>query len=95
MTRPLEKTPSEAESLADIDIARNPNEFIREIYKEAYNNQQDGHDQVAKVLMKCSALIVKITEEQSKSSEKMFRVAKFALFISMASLAVAIISIFR
>ena len=64
--RVREKTPEEASGLADTDCSRDPKEFLREIYKEAYNNEQDGCDQISKVMMKVSALLIRISADHEE-----------------------------
>lgn len=90
--RVREKTVEEASKLADVDSRRDPKEFIREIYKEAYNNQQDGHDQVSKVLMKCSALFVRLTADL-ESVHRSIRRWTILLFVPTAAVVVLTIAL--
>jgi len=69
--RECEKTPEEACALADHDLPRDPKEFLREIYKEAYNAKQDPDARISKVLGKCSALFSRLSADQEKIAKKL------------------------
>ena len=61
----------QAAAYADFDSAREPQEFLREIYKEANNSQQDPDARISKVLGKCSALFVRLSADQQRAARKL------------------------
>jgi hypothetical protein len=61
-----QKSPEEAASLADKDREEKPEEFLREIYKEAYNTHQWPEDRNAKLIAKHSAILVRILSDHHK-----------------------------
>ncbi len=52
-----------AAQLADKDLPANPDEFLREIYKEAYNTKQWPEDRDAKLMAKHSAILLRILSD--------------------------------
>lgn len=69
--RPKEWTDAQAAEYADIDSARDPREFLREIYKEANNSEQPPDNRIAKLVMKCSALFVRLSADQEKLGRRL------------------------
>ena len=64
-TRKPESTDKQAAAFALFDASRDPKEFLPEIYHEASNAAQDPDTRISKTLAKCSALFVKLSEEQA------------------------------
>jgi hypothetical protein len=73
----------QCDEFAARDAARDPKEFLPEIYREANNGNQHPANQIAKTLSKCSALFVRLSDDQTKAAKRLERltVALFTLYL--------------
>lgn len=95
LSRDREKSITEAEALADSDFELPLRQFLKEIYKEAYNSQQQPDGRLAKVLMKCAAMTARVAHENDQSAKLMLSLAKWTLAVAILALAVSISQIFH
>src|SRR5438874_2129522 len=70
-TRKPEWTDEQATEFALFDASRDPKEFLPQIYREASNAAQDPDARISKTLAKCSALFVRLSDEQARSARRL------------------------
>jgi len=66
-----------------------PKEFLPEIYREASNAAQDPDARISKTLAKCSALFVRLSNEQAKTAHRLDVYTRWLIVLTVALLAVA------
>jgi hypothetical protein len=77
------KPPDEAARLADLDSSRDAGEFLREIYKEAYNTNQRPEDRAAKLEAKHSALHLRILSDHHKIHKSIQRLTRWIVALTI------------
>jgi hypothetical protein len=82
--RKPEWTDEQAKEFALFDASRDPREFLPEIYREASNADQDPDARISKTLAKCSALFVKLSDEQAKAAHRLDVFTRWLIALTVA-----------
>ena len=94
-TRKPEWTVEQAAEFALFDASRDPKEFLPQIYREASNAAQDPDARISKTLAKCSALFVRLSDEQAKSARRLDLYTRWLIGLTVALLIVAAIQTYK
>jgi len=89
--RKNEWTDQQCDDFAAFDAAREPKEFLPQIYREANNAVQDPDARIAKTLMKCSALFIRLSADQDKRASLLEKLTKRLLAYTLALLALTFV----
>jgi hypothetical protein len=98
---PIErKTDLEILDNAKRDASEPYSDFLLQIYREAYNNDQNPDEKIAKLIAKFSALSVRITKDNEVTTRENLKIARwalgvgiFGLFVGGMALLVAVIQL--
>jgi hypothetical protein len=82
--RKSEWTDEQARKFALFDASRDSREFLPEIYREASNADQDPDARISKTLAKCSALFVKLSDEQAKAAHRLDVFTRWLIALTVA-----------
>jgi|SRR6516162_9913887 len=82
--RKPEWTDEQAKEFALLDASRDPKEFLPQIYREASNAAQDPDARISKTLAKCSALFVRLSDEQAKAAHRLDLFTRWLIALTVA-----------
>jgi len=77
---------AQCEEFAAFDSAREPKEFLPQIYREATNGDQAPDARIAKTLAKCSALFIRLSDDQARASKRLERLTFGLILLTLALL---------
>lgn len=93
--RKPEWTDEQAKQFALFDSARDPKKFLPEIYREASNAAQDPDARISKTLAKCSALFVRLSDDQSKAAHRLDQYTRWLIALTVALFIVAVLQTYK
>ena len=82
--RKPEWTDEQATEFALRDSSRDPKEFLPEIYREASNAAQDPDARISKTLAKCSALFVRLSDDQARAARRLDVFTRWLIALTVA-----------
>ncbi|PYV69487.1 MAG: hypothetical protein DMG96_33810 [Acidobacteria bacterium] len=94
-TRKPEWTDEQATEFALFDASRDPKEFLPQIYREASNAAQDPDARISKTLAKCSALFVRLSDEQVRSARRLDLYTRWLIGLTVELLIVAAVQTYK
>jgi hypothetical protein len=87
--RKREWSDAECAYFAALDSSSDPKEFLTQIYREASNGNQDPDARIAKTLAKCSALFVRLSDDQTRMSK---RLEKYTFWLILLTVILSILT---